>query len=383
MPRRLPFFALLAALVLWTGCTGDDLIEPEDQGVPVDVLETELQTFRDRLDLTGALDTDDDATLSAQAAGTLQSREALGTTVGAGAVVARIDPAQARAAVRQAEAQLRTARSAYELAQDNFERQEPLYRDSVISAIEFENVRSQLDQAEAQVDQAEAAVEQAQDQLDNTTVRAPFAGTVEQHFAKTGEQLSPGMPVLRMVSTERMHLQVGVPERYINDIDPDAPVDVRFRALGDAVLQGSIRFVGRTVDARSRTFNVEVELENGDQQLHPDMVGRVLMPRQQLDDVVVVPRRAVERDEDGHRMYVVVDADSDAPRIESRLIRMGPTSQGRTVVLDGLSAGELVVVTGQSNVADGDRPRIMQRHASLDDAMLDPASTRRPVADTR
>lgn len=383
MPLRFSLAVALAALVVWTGCTSEEVAESEDQGVPVEVLQVELQSFQDRLDLTGTLETDDDAMLSAEAAGRLQSRTELGTRVDRGAVVARLDPTQARAAQRQAQAQLRSAQSAYEQAQDSFDRQEPLYRDSVISAIEFESVRAQLNQAEAQVEQAEAALEQAQDQLDNTGIEAPFAGTVEEHFAKVGEQVSPGTPVVRMVNTEHMYLTVGVPERYINDIDREGAVDVRFRSLGNESRQGTIRFVGSTVDPRNRTFQVEVQLENGNGQLHPDMVGRVLIPRQQLDDVIVVPRRAIERDEDGYRLYVVTNPDGDTPRVESRLVTLGPTSQGRTAILDGLSPDVTVIVTGQSNVAEGDVANIVERYASLDDAMIEPGSTQRPVANTR
>ena len=382
MPMRFSLVIVLTALIAWTGCTSEEVAESENEGVPVEVLQVERQSFQDRLDLTGTLETDNDATLSAEVAGRLQSRTDLGTRVERGAVVARIDPTQARAAQRQAQAQLRAAQAAYDQAQDSFDRQEPLYRDSVISAIEFESVRAQLNQADAQVEQAEAALEQAQDQFNNTGIQAPFAGSVEEHFAKVGEQIAPGTPVVRMISTEQMYLTVGVPERYINDINREGTVDVRFRSMSEAK-EGTIRFVGSTVDPRSRTFRVEVALENRDGQLHPDMVGRVLIPREQLNDVIVVPRRAIERDEDGYRLYVVTNPDSGSPRIESRLVTIGPTSQGRTAILDGLSPNVAVIVTGQGSAADGDMANIVERYATLDDAMITPGSTERPVANTR
>lgn len=383
LPLRFSLAFALTALVAWTGCTTEEPAEPAEEGVPVAVMQANAQSFQDRLDLTGTLETNDDATLSAEVGGRLQSRAALGTQVQAGATVARIDPVQVRAAMRQAEAQLRAARAAQDQAQDSFDRQQPLYRDSVISAIEFENVRAQLNQANAQVEQAEAALEQAEDRLGKTTVSAPFTGSVEEHFVKTGEQVGPGTPVLRMVSSERIYLNVGVPERYINDIDPDSPVEVRFRSLNGESIQGSISFVGSTVDPRSRTFRVEVALENGNGRLHPDMIGRALIPRQQLENVVVVPRRAIERDEDGYRLYVVDNPDAATPRVESRLVTLGPTAQGRTAILDGVAPGASVIVTGQNNASEGDLATIVERYATLDDAMIDPASTQRPVSSSR
>lgn len=383
MYHRVALGVVLSFLLVWAGCESEEIDDERPSGVPVDILPITLQDFQDRLELTGILEADDDAIVSAEASGRLQRRASLGTLAQEGESVASIDQRQPRAALRQAEAQLRAARAVYELAQDSYDRQEPLYRDSVISAIEFESVRAELEQAEANVEQAEAGLEQAQDQLDNTSVPAPFSGTVEEHFVRRGEQVNPGEPVLRMTNTETMLLNVGVPERYINDIDPDTPVEVRFRALGNEVVEGTINFVGGTVSPRSRTFRVEVEVPNEDGRLKPDMVGRVLMPRQIISDVVVVPRRAIERDEDGYRVYIIPNPESDEPRIESRLVSLGPTSQGRTAILDGLPSEGAVVVNGQNTAADGDAARIIERFATLDDAMIDPASTQRPVNNNR
>src|SRR5690606_12454683 len=127
------------------------------------------------------------------AAGTVISLVPLGARVGAGQAVAQLDPGTVRAAVEQAEAQLAAAQAAFDLAEDNLKRQEPLYRDSVISALEYQNVRAQYNQAQAQVNQARAGLSQAQEALKNTRVVTPWSGTVEAHFVETGEQVMPGM----------------------------------------------------------------------------------------------------------------------------------------------------------------------------------------------
>ena len=130
----------------------------------------------------------DDATLSAQSAGTVIALADLGDYVGRGAAVAQLDPQIPEAAVGQAEAAVEAARAQFDLAEDNYNRQTPLYRDSIISAIEYQNVRAQFSQARAQLNQAEAALSSAKKQLQNTYVRTPFAGVVEQQFVERGEQ---------------------------------------------------------------------------------------------------------------------------------------------------------------------------------------------------
>src|SRR5690606_17681304 len=139
-----------------------------------------------------------------------------------------------------------------------------LYRDSIIRAIEYENVRAQLNQARAQVAQAEAALSSARKQLQNTFVSTPFSGIVEQHFVQRGEQVSPGMPVARVVNTSRVRMKAGVPERYAGDINVGTPVEMRLNAYNVGSRLGRVSFVGSAIDSESRTFPIEVELDNSD-----------------------------------------------------------------------------------------------------------------------
>src|SRR5690606_29409213 len=139
-----------------------------DTAVPVEVVAVEPAPFEDVIELTGSVEAPADATLGAEAAGTLTYLAPLGAFVRAGATVAQVNPslaqaqvAQAQAAVEGAEAQQRAAQAQLELAQDQYDRQEPLYRDSIISALEFQGVQTQLASARAQVAQAAAGVAQA------------------------------------------------------------------------------------------------------------------------------------------------------------------------------------------------------------------------------
>ncbi|WP_279322755.1 efflux RND transporter permease subunit, partial [Rhodothermus marinus] len=220
-----------------------------------------------------------------------------------------------------------SARAAYELALDNFRRQEPLFRDSIISALEFENVRAQRDQAEAQLRLAEAAVEQARKQLAHTEIRAPFAGTVEAHFVDVGEQIAMGQPVVRLVNLREVKVRAGVPERYARDIRVGTSVELRFQAYGLPPREATVTFVGNAIDPGNRTFPVEVRLDNPDGQLKPEMVVRVRLAREVLDSVVVVPLPAVVRDETGTSVFVA-DSSAEGPVARQRYVTLGPSSEG-------------------------------------------------------
>lgn len=371
--RSLALLPLLAALVA-VGCnssSGEPQNAADDgsrRSVRVETLVLQPTAFEDVVELTGAVEALGDATLSAQAAGTVVSLVPLGTFVRAGQAVAQLDPGTARAAVQQAEAQVEAAQAAFDLTADNLKRQEPLYRDSVISALEFENVRAQYNQAQAQLAQAKAGLAHAQEQLDNTRIVASFSGTVEERFVEVGEQVMPGARVVRIVNTGQVKVKAGVPERYASDIQLGTPVRVSFKAYGAQPRQGRVTFVGSAIDPQSRTFPIEVELDNPGGLLKPQMVATLQVPREQLEGVLVVPRSAVVHDENGTSLFAVSRSDT-ASIAERRPVELGP-AYGDRVVVAGLQPGDEVVVLGQTNLTHGDYVQVMEQHSNAAAAAL-------------
>ena len=363
---RLAAAALLLVLAL-SACGGAP-DEPAAQstaerGLPVEVIVVEPGPFEDVLVMTGTVDAPDDATLSPEASGTLTALAPLGTVVRRGQTVAQVNAAVASAAVTQAQAALEAARAQAELAEDQFRRQEPLYADSILSAIEFESVRAQRASARAQVAQAEAVLAQSRQQLANTRITAPFTGIVEERFAERGELVAPGTPVVRIVSTEQVKVKAGVPERYAGDIRLGTPVRIVPEAYNIPPLRGEVTFVGRTINPQNRTFSIEIGLPNDAGQLKPEMVVQLEVRREQLDDVLVLPLDAIVRDERGASVLVVAE-DTTGLVAQRRPAELGASSGGRVVITDGLRAGDRVIATGQSTVSEGDRVRIAEERRS-------------------
>lgn len=362
---------ILGLAPVLSGCGSDPANgeqAPQQRRLPkVETLLLKPQQFDHVIEVNGSVEALDDAALSAQASGTLISVKELGTRVEAGETVAQINPREARAAVEQAKAQLESARAQYELAQDTYERQEPLYRDSIISASEFESVRAQRAQALASLNQAKAALSQAKEQLANTRVTTPFDGTVEERLMKPGEQVSPGTQVVRVVNTRQVRIRADVPERYVNDLEKGSTVQIRVQSasLGDRT--GRIVFVGNTINEASRTFPIEVEVDNEDRRLKPEMIAKLFITREQINEALVIPRSAVNRDEEGLDTYTVTRHQDSLGVVHNRPVTLGPASGNRAVVRTGLEAGSEVVVVGQSNISEGDTVQVTQRYRSIDE----------------
>ncbi len=363
---------LLAFLLAAPGCTdadgasnGEDENAPSKRTTSVETLVLTPASFEDVIEITGTVEAIDDAVLSAQSAGTVVRLAALGQFVRSGEIVAQLDPTLAQAAVEQAEAMVESAEAQFALSEDNFNRQQPLYQDSIISAIEFEGARAQFSQARAQLSQTRAALSQAKEQLANTRVTTPFAGIVEERLVEQGEQVMPGSPIARVVNTSSVKVTAGVPERYAGDIRPGTPVQVGFQAYGGERRIGKVTFVGSTINPDNRTFPIEVKLDNSNREMKPQMVTQLYVVREKLNDVVVVPQAAIIRDEDGASVYVVERTDTTAT-VSPRTVVPGPSSGGQVVVLSGVSAGDEVVVIGQTNVTRGDAVQVVEQHRNAE-----------------
>jgi membrane fusion protein (multidrug efflux system) len=365
----LAFLLLFTSALSITGCSdasnADDVAttgmsvsdEPESPAqriARVSALDMTPRTFQEIIPITGSVMAPSDASLSAQTAGTLTELAAVGTRVESGQVVAQLDDRLIRAGLEQARAALASAESQARLAEETWRRQEPLFQDSIISALEFENVLTQRNQARSTLAQAQAAVAQAEQQLENTLVRAPFAGTVEERFAERGEQVLPGSPIVRVVNTRNLKVTAGVPETYAVDIRRGSGVTLSFRAYTAVDRQATVSFVGSVINPQNRTFQIEIDLDNPDGLLKPAMIADVKLTRRTLSNQMVIPQTAVLRDETGTSVYVV-ETIAGQTVAQRRSITVGASYEGQTVVTSGLASGDRVITAGQTSVSDGDQ----------------------------
>ena len=220
-----------------------------------------------------------------------------GQRVESGQIIARLDDSNARAAlaqseaqVRQAEAVLSSAQSAYEDALPIFERFEREKAAAVISAQSFDQARTTIDSAKCQIliaqselDAARAGREVAQRNLDDTIIRAPFSGIVTEKAAQAGEMVSPisaGSGFTRtgigtIVDMNSLEVEVDVSENFIGRVLPQQPVRIRLNAYADWDIPGSVIAIIPTADRAKATVKVRIAILTKDARILPDMGARV------------------------------------------------------------------------------------------------------------
>lgn len=321
--------------------------------MPVETVIIEPDSFDDYIRTTGTVEALEDAMISSETSGRILSIKDRGERVRKGEAIARIDD-------RLIQAQYESAKTAYELAVDTFNRLEALHADSIISTQDFNSAQAQRDQARAQLSQAEK-------QLQDAGIEAPFDGRIEERFIQTGELINPGQPVVRLVNTDRVRVVAGVPERYSGEIAEGSNVDLALRTLTGETRQGTITFASDVLDPETRTYAIEIELNNSGQVLKPAMVADLTIERRTLQDVIVIPRTAILRDETGQSVFV---AEEENGQKYARVVQVttGPASGALIQVVSGLSEGDEVVVSGVRSLSAGDELNILNTETSVERA---------------
>ena len=291
---------------------------------------------------------------------------------------ARAGVAQARAELEQSKASLAAAEVAFANAKPTFERNEQQFARAVISAQTFDTAKASYDAARTglmvaarAVEVAEARLALAERNLDDTVVRAPFAGIVTVKAAQEGEMVSPvsaGGGFTRtgigtIVDMSSLEVEVDVSENFIHRVSVQKPATVTLNAYPDWSIPARVIAIIPTADRAKATVKVRVGFEVGDPRILPEMGARVAF----LDakepsgfsapsagaQFVLVPRESVLVDGDTGVVFVVADGG-----VERRTVRLGMQSSAGQVVLAGLTAGTRLASGDLSLLADGAKVRI-------------------------
>jgi membrane fusion protein, multidrug efflux system len=347
--------ALIAAAV--AGCNSET--EPEESRqngarlMPVETVIVEPGSFNDVIRTTGTVEALNDAVISSESSGRILSILERGARVEQGETIARMDD-------RLLQSQYESAKTAYELAVDSFERFEALYADSIISTQDYNSARAQRDQARAQLNRAEK-------QLEDANIQAPFSGRIEERFIRSGELINPGQPVVRLVNTDRIRIVSGVPERYAGDITEGSQAEVKFRALPGETRSAEITYASSVLDSETRTYAIEIEIGNNTGVIKPEMVADLMIERQRIENAIVIPRTAVLRDEDGEFVFIARESDG---RITAELVAVqtGLASGALIQIESGIEADDEVVVNGVRSLSSGDELNILRSESSKERA---------------
>jgi membrane fusion protein (multidrug efflux system) len=256
-----------------------------------------------------------------------------GQEVAAGALLVELDNKEIRADQAVAEAALAQSRS-------QFERSRQLADTRIIS-------QSQLEELEAKMKMDEASLQAARARLDNSFIRAPFAGTVGLRRVSLGDLVGPETVITTLDDTRDIRLEFSVPESFLSELQLSMTITAESAVYPGRPFGGRVTSIDSRVDPVTRAVTAIATIPNPDRMLKPGMFLTIRLERSRRQ-VLMVPEEALSPRQGRQYVFVVVDG-----RAVEREVELGARSPGLAEVREGVAAGDVVVTEGIQRLRDG------------------------------
>lgn len=328
--------ALALATLLLPGCGRKPDTRPASQPdlapeqVQVQTAESKQRATTE--EVVGTVQAKLHATLEAKLSGRIDKMPVLlGQAVKAGELVARLDAAEIKARMEQAEAGLQQAERDWKRTSSLFDQQAA--------------TRSDYDAADSRYRVAKAAVAEAQAMMGYVEVLAPFDGVVTKKWADVGDLATPGKPLIGIEDPSMLQLEADVPDAIASRIQQNAQLAIQVDSV-KGELAGTVMEIAPTADPASRTFRVKLDLPKT-AGLRSGQFARLIVPVGESNSVRV-PSSAVVLRGQLEILFVV-----NNQRAQLHLVKTGRTIGDEVEILAGLNSGESVVVGGAGLLTDG------------------------------
>jgi len=391
--------SLLAISVLLAvglaGCGRQQAVQSRRDSGPIEIRTAPvvMRQMQRVVEAVGTLFPIDEVIVSAEIEGRVDEVPAdLGDSLQQGQVLVRISEEEQRYLVAQTEAQLRQAlerlglksenekvrdiretpdvrRAQADLfdAQQRFKRVRELVDQGIGSAQDLDGAEARFKALQAaydsslyqtrnliqEVERFRAVLDLQRKKLRDATVRAPFAGFVKERHVTAGQYVQPNTPLFALVKTDPIRLRAEIPERMAPWVKVGQTADVWVEAYQERKFQGRIWRISPTVDQSKRTFVVEALIQNPAGELKPGSFARARVQTSLVEQISLVPVRAVNYVLGSNKVYVVRNQ-----RIDAREVKLGDRFDQDVEILDGVREGEQVATTQLARLDAGSQVRV-------------------------
>lgn len=321
------------------------------------------QTLPDDLHASGVARPNREVQLTTQVQGSITFlKVSLGQAVKQGELLARVSTVGLFGDSQQASAEIKRLKTDIEQARQEKKDTEQLFEQKIASRQQLDDSRYKVLRLEAQDAQARAKLAQVGERYRGGTVHAPFGGIIGEQGVELGDYVTPGKVIGRLVDLSSVRVTVGLAEVDLPRISVKTSVTVTFPALGDRVFPGRILAISPTSDKLSGAFPVEIEVSNPTGELRGGMAARAQFLLPGIRGTFVPVEAVVQRS--GRDVAYVLGR--DRTRVDQRACTVGLTRDGLVQVLTGLSAGDLLVISGNTRLRNGSRVEVASDRPARD-----------------
>lgn len=333
MLKQLLMFSALASLI---GCS-EQAASPEGavkKAEGVDVFYVDYGPLQNSIVVSGSLLPNEEVDIRSEVAGRIdQLNFNEGSRVAKGKLILKIDDAEWRA-------QLAKAKSQLDLAEKDKQRKGKLLEAKGLSQEEY-------DQSLSRVQELQAEVQLIQSRIRNAEIYAPFSGQIGLRYVSPGAYVSQGQILAKLVQTDPIKIEFGVPQRYAGFIKEG--MEINFKMDGsDSTFVAKIYAYEARIDAATRTLNVRARCENTQGVLIPGAFAEVNLVLADLTDALMIPTSAVVPQIRGQKVFIMKNGVAQSVDVES-----GIRTETEIQITKGLAKGDTLITTALLALKDG------------------------------
>ena len=240
---------------------------------------------------------------------------------------------------------IRELKVSLELASYTYQKQKSLWQKHIGSEIQYLEAKTKYESLRNKL-------ATLQTQYKRSFIKSPISGYVDAIDTKTGEIAIPGKRMFHVVNLNKLYVNAQISEAYLPIIHENDPVDVRFPAFPSIVLHKKVYRIGKVINKQSRTFKIQLKINNPRQLLKPNLLAIIRIKDYTNPHALVVPTFVLRQDIQGYYLYVAT-TENGMPVARKKYVKIGKTFNQKTEITHGLQAGDTVITQGYNNVSNG------------------------------
>jgi RND family efflux transporter MFP subunit len=328
--------------------------------VPVYVVEAKVGPLNEILPLTGTITSERTAALSPRVSGLVSKVNVdAGDRVTAGDVLIVLDPALAKLDLDRAEAALNEAKVALKEARRLSDEAIDLSKSKNIPQTTVQARMAEVDVKAAVVARLEVESRHQAEIVKRHTVLASFNAVVSRKLTEAGEWVATGTPVIDLVATDQLRLDVQAPQEYFHLIDHGTPVMVKLDAVPDKKFTGKVVTTVPVNNPNARTFLTRIVINDAEKFMIPGMSAQAIFKIHLKQEALQLPRDATIRYPDGRNTVWIVNEVNGKWIASEQQVQLGQSMAGNVIVKQGVNPGDIIVVRGNETLREGQTIHIL------------------------
>lgn len=342
-------------IFFFCACAANDSKNSQDSNkgktscVPVKTVNVLQKDLKETIKGIGTLEALQEVKIRSELAGLIESIHFQeGDEVQQGKILFTIDSDKIRERLRAKQAALEETKAELENAQRKYRRRQKLFEKGLGTEEARDEAKTAYKGLNSTVERLNAEIGEIKEILQDTKVKAPFAGVLTEKFAEPGDWIDVGTPLVSIVQNKKLEISFTVPEKYMGHVKVGQSVEILSQAYPERSFSGEVYFVSPQIRIDTRDLLVKAYVENVNQLLRTGGFASVKLTVDVHKQTPVIPEEALVPTRTGYMVFVVKDS-----KAKGREVKIGLRKPGVVEIREGLEPGETVVQSGHISVHEG------------------------------